>query len=113
MGERAERWGAPTCQTLQTTFRRRVSQVNAIMDAHPDGDDFGVLSRSRLLLRLFQAIRSMRRAAEAECDWIEHGSEEDIAVVQHASEATLANNPCIEAAKEVFDGATTPEEELQ
>lgn len=83
------------CDELQTMFRTRVDNIQAIQEAHTE-TAMNARTRARYTMRALGAVRILRRARD--CRWVLNGSPEDIQKVHEVAHTALQDNPCGEAA---------------
>jgi len=85
-----------SCDDLQTSFHSRLQNLQALLDAHPDVNDFTRATKTRFIMRSFGVVRTLRRART--CSWVVESESEDIQQTRAIVRALLAGNPCAEAA---------------
>jgi len=100
-----------SCDNLQTMFRTRVENIQALQEAHPDEPSFSATTRARFMMRTFGAIRILRRARE--CSWVVDGNVDNMDHVRGVAHSAIAGNPCGDAALEALSALASPENELQ
>jgi hypothetical protein len=96
------KWGA-TCESLQSRFSEQLAAVQDQVDQIPEA---GLSSgpRMRLTMRVFGIGRTLRRAGNMECTWVEGTNEVNAERVRILLETLLERNPCADAAQAEMSG---------
>lgn len=105
-----------SCEDLQSTFRSRVTAVQALLNSHQNATGISSFGQAQITMRVFGVVRTLRRARN--CQWVLDGDSEDIEQARSVVQSVLAENPCAEAAMaemtaEAFESAANELQPLQ
>lgn len=90
------KWGT-SCDDLQSRFHDRVTAIQASLEGIDEQSDLSAAARTRLGMRMYGIIRTLRRARE--CSWVIENNSEDLDQMRGVVQLLLAGNQCAEAAR--------------
>jgi len=86
-----------SCDDLQSRFHDRVTAVHASLDGIDEQSELSFGARTRLTLRMYGMMRTLRRARE--CNWVIENNSEDLDQMRGTVQQLVAGNACAEAAR--------------